>query len=172
MSERTGVVTFKGSPLTLAGPELKVGDKLPDATLVKTDLTPINLSAYQGKTLVVSTVPSLDTPVCDKQTHRFSEEADKLGENVQIVTVSMDLPFAQKRWCGATGIENMVTLSDYKDRQFAQASGLLIKELQLLARTVIIADREGTVRYIQIVPEVGQEPDYADVLKALRDIQR
>lgn len=171
MSERTGVITFKGTPLTLTGPELKVGDKLPNATLTANDLSPVELASFQGKVLVVSTVPSLDTPVCDKQTRRFSEEAAKLSEEIEIVTVSLDLPFAQKRWCGAAGVENMQTLSDYKDRQFAQDAGLLIKELQLLARGVIIADAEGTVKYIQIVPEVGSEPDYAEVLKALHAIQ-
>jgi len=165
------VITFKGAPLTLVGPELKVGDALPDTALTATDLSPVTLSSYRGRTLVVSAVPSLDTSVCDLQTRRFSEEAARLGDEIRIVTVSMDLPFAQKRWCGAAGVDNMTTLSDYQDKAFALKTGLLIKELQLFARAVLIADKQGIIRYIQVVPEVGREPDYDGVLAALKTIQ-
>jgi len=170
MEARKGAVTFKGNPMTLIGPPLKIGDKLPEATLTAADLSPAELSSYRGRTLVVSTVPSLDTPVCDRQTRRFSEEAARLGDDIKIVTVSMDLPFAQKRWCGAAGVENMTTLSDYRDKAFARKTGLLIEELQLFARSVLIADSQGVVRYIQIVPEVSQEPDYESVLAALKEM--
>ena len=170
MNERTGVITFKGSPLTLVGPELKVGQPLPDATLIANDLSPVELSSYKGKTIIISTVPSLDTGICDLQTKRFNVEAGNLGNDVVVLTISEDLPFAQTRWCGAADAKNVVTLSDYKERAFAQASGLYIKELALLTRSVIIVDKEGVVQYIQVVPEVATEPDYESVLKALKDI--
>ena len=160
-------VTFKGNPLTLLGSTLKVGDKAPDFTVLSNDLQPVTLSSFKGKTLVITTVPSLDTPVCDLETRRFNKEAAALGEKIQILAVSMDLPFAQKRWCGAAGVDKVMTLSDHRDASLGMAFGVLIKELRLLARTVMIVDPEGIIRYIQIVPEVTHEPDYQDVLKAL-----
>lgn len=168
MEERTGIITFKGGPLTLFGPELKVGQSLPEVTLTANDLSDLSFSSFRGKTLIISTVPSLDTPVCDLQTKRFNEEAKKLGDDIVILTVSMDLPFAQSRWCGAAGAEHVKTASDYKGADFAKASGLLIKELHLLARSVIITDKTGKITYIQIVPEVTSEPDYDAVLEALQ----
>jgi thiol peroxidase len=171
MKERKGVITFKGGPLTLLGPELKVGQMIPDAALTAPDLSEVKVSSFRGKTLIVSTVPSLDTPVCDLQTKRFNEESKKLSGQAVILTVSMDLPFAQKRWCGAAGAEHVKTASDYKGAEFAKASGLLIKELHLLARSVIIADKTGKIAYIQIVPEVSTEPDYQAVLSALKKMQ-
>ena len=171
MEEKTGIITFKGSPLTLLGPELKVGQMIPEATLTATDLSEIPISSFKGKTLIISTVPSLDTSVCSLQTKRFNEEAKKLGGQVNILTISMDLPFAQKRWCGAEGAEDIKVASDYKDAKFARASGLLIKELHLLARSVIIVDKTGKIAYIQIVPEVTTEPDYDAVLAALNELK-
>ena len=167
MEERAGIITMKGNPLTLVGKDLQVGDPAPDFEVLDNDLSPVRLSSYRGKVCVISSVPSLDTPVCDMETRRFNEEADKLSADVQILTISMDLPFAQKRWCGAAGVDKVVTLSDHRNASFGTAYGVLIKELRLLARAVFILDREGIVRYIQIVKEVTDEPDYDAVLEAM-----
>jgi thiol peroxidase len=167
MMERKGIVAMKGNPLTLIGPELKVGERAPDFTVLDNDLQPVSLSSFRGKPVVLSVVPSLDTPVCDLQTRRFNAEAEKLGPGVPVLTVSMDLPFAQKRWCGAAGAKNVRTLSDHRDVSLGLQYGLLIKELRLLARAVLVLDKEGTIRYLQIVPEVASEPDYAGALAAL-----
>lgn len=167
MSERTGLVTIHGNPLTLLGPALKVGDPAPDFTLVTNDLAPATLADYAGKTLVLSAVPSLDTPTCDMETRRFNTEAAKLGEGVRILTISMDLPFAQKRWCGAAGIDKVQTLSDHRAAEFGLKYGVLIKELRLLARAVFVVDRAGKLAHVQIVPELSSEPDYAAALAAL-----
>lgn len=167
MSERPGAVTFQGNPLTLLGNELKVGDKAPDVELLANDLSPVKLSSYQGKVVIIATVPSLDTPVCDLETRQFNERAASLGEDIVILTVSMDLPFAQKRWCGAAGVERLTTLSDHKDAAFGQAYGLLIKELRLLARAVFVVDTMGVIRYVELVKEVTREPDYEAPLKAV-----
>jgi thiol peroxidase len=171
MNERKGVVTFKGGPLTLVGPELKVGQKAPDAVLTANDLSAVQVSSFMGKNVILSCVPSLDTPVCDIQTRKFNEKAGQMGGDVVVLTVSMDLPFAQKRWCGAAGIDHVKTLSDYKGAQFATAYGLLIKELHLVARAVIVLDKKQTLQYIQIVPEVSTEPDYDKVLQAVKGLQ-
>lgn len=170
MSERKGAVTFQGNPLTLTGNEIRVGDKAPDVELTGNDLKPVKLSSFAGRVCVVSSVPSLDTPVCDLETRRFNEEAAKLGANTAILTVSMDLPFAQKRWCGAAGVARVTTLSDYRAAAFGTAWGVLIKELHLLARCVFVVDREGVVRYVQLVREISSEPDYAAVLKAVQEV--
>ena len=167
MQERSEVITMRGNPLTLTGTELKEGDPAPDVTLVGNDLSPVKLSSYKGKVCVLSVVPSLDTPVCDMQTRKFNDEAGKLSDNVVILTISMDLPFAQTRWCGAAGVDNVVTLSDHREAGFGAAFGVLIKELRLLARAVFVVDKEGTIQYIQLVKEVSEEPDYADVLEAV-----
>jgi thiol peroxidase len=166
MEERTGSITFQGNPLTLMGNEVKVGDKAPDFELLDNDLKPVNLSGFSGKVCVISSVPSLDTPVCDMETRRFNEEAGKLGDNVSILTVSMDLPFAQKRWCGAAGVEKVTTLSDHRDAKFGENYGVLIKELRLLARAIFVVDREGVIQYVQLVKEVTEEPDYDTVIAA------
>ncbi len=171
MEERSGKITMKGNPLTLLGPELKIGDTAPDVVLASNDLEPVSLSSYRGKICVISSVPSLDTPVCDMETRRFNEEAGALGDDVAIVTVSMDLPFAQKRWCGAAGVDKVTTLSDYGDMAFGRAYGVLIKELKLLARSVFVLDREGVIQYIQLVSEVADEPDYQPVLDAVGAIK-
>jgi thiol peroxidase len=170
MEERTGLVTMKGNPLTLLGEEVKVGDPSPDVEVLDNSLSPVRLSSFRGKICVISSVPSLDTPVCDLETRRFNEEADRLGEDVVILTISMDLPFAQKRWCGAAGVTRVKTLSDHRDASFGTAYGVLIKELRLLARAVFVVDREGTVRYVQLVKELTSEPDYEAVLKAVREL--
>jgi thiol peroxidase len=170
MQERSGAVTFQGNPLTLLGNELKVGDAMPDVTLLGNDLSPVQLSSYKGKVCVISVVPSLDTPVCDMQTRRFNEVAGNLGENVAILTLSMDLPFAQARWCGAAGVDKVATLSDHRDAAFGEAFGMLIKELRLLARAVFVVDQDGVIQYIQLVKEVTQEPDYDAVLAAVKQL--
>lgn len=168
MVERSGDVTMKGNPLTLVGPALNVGDKAPDFVVLNNDLAPVSLSAYSGKVCIISSVPSLDTPVCDMETRRFNQEAGNLGRDVVVLTISMDLPFAQKRWCGAAGVDKVVTLSDHRDASFGSAYGVLIKELRLLARSVFVVDKKGVIRYIQVVGELTQEPDYEAVLKAVK----
>jgi len=167
MQEKTGVITFKGNPMILLGPEVKVGDKAPDFRVVDNALAPVTLSDFKGKVKILSAVPSLDTPVCDAETRRFNEEAAKLPGNVVVLTISADLPFAQKRWCAAAGVDRVKTLSDYQDRSFATAYGVLIKELKLLARSIFVVDASDTVRYVQQVKEVTSEPDYAAVLDAV-----
>ncbi len=170
MNERTGVITFKGGPLTLVGNEVRVGDRAPDFTALDGDLNSVSLSEFGGKTIVISVVPSLDTPVCDIQTRRFNQEAAALGEGVVILTISMDLPFAQARWCGAAGVERVKTLSDHRDAAFGMAYGVLIKELRLLARAVFVVGLDGVVRHAQIVSEITDEPDYDAALGAVRDL--
>ena len=171
MNERPGIVTLKGNPFTLVGPELKVGDLAPDFVVVANDLSPVRLESFKGKVLVISSVPSLDTPVCDTSTRRFNEEATGLGSDVVVLTISMDLPFAQARWCGAAGVSNVQTLSDYKDASFGLNYGLLIKELRLLARAVLVLDKEGKIQYIELVKEIAQEPDYEAVLAAIKKLK-
>lgn len=170
MGERAGAVTMQGNPLTLVGTELKVGDSAPDVEILDNDLSPVKMSSFQGKVCVISTVPSLDTPVCDMETRRFNEEAGNLGSDVAILTISMDLPFAQKRWCGAAGIDKVTTLSDHRDASFGEGYGVLIKELRLLARAVFVTDKNGVIQYIQIVKELTEEPDYGAVLDAVKAV--
>ncbi|NIP25761.1 MAG: thiol peroxidase [Phycisphaerae bacterium] len=170
MEERKGVITMKGQPLTLLGKGLEVGEPAPDFEVLANDLSPVKLSSLRGKICIISSVPSLDTSVCDTQTRRFNEEAGCLGGDVVVLTISMDLPFAQGRWCGATGVDNVQTLSDHRDASFGSAFGVLIKELRLLARAVFVVDKEGTVRHVQIVNELTNEPDYEAVLKVVRDL--
>lgn len=138
--------------------------------MVDTSLAAKSLKDYAGAIKIISSVPSLDTPVCDAETRRFNQEAASLPANVVVLTISLDLPFAQKRWCGAAGIDRVVTLSDYRDRSFGLAYGVLIKELMLLSRSVFVVDGGGVVRYLQHVPEVTSEPDYAAVIAAVRAI--
>ena len=170
MSERTGIITFKGNPMTLLGPELKVGDKAPDFSVVDNALAPVTLASSAGKIRVISAVPSLDTPVCDTETRRFNQEAANLPDSVAVLTVSLDLPFAQKRWCGAAGIDRVTTLSDYRERSFGNAYGVVIKELVLLSRSIFVIDANDSIRYIQHVPEVTSEPDYAAVMAAVKTL--
>jgi thioredoxin-dependent peroxiredoxin len=166
--ERKGAVTFKGSPLTLIGKELKVGEKAPDFTVTAQDLSPVSFSKFKGKVCVVTSVPSLDTSVCDIMTRRFAKEAVALGDKVAVITVSMDLPFAQKRWCVGAEVTEINVLSDYKDASFGRAWGLLIKELHLEARSVYVIDASGVVRYAQVVPEMTHEPDYDAAIAAAK----
>lgn len=168
MRERTGIITFKGKPMTLLGPDVNVGDRAPDFRAVDNGLAPVTLADFKGKVKIISAVPSLDTPVCDMETRRFNQEAAKLPVDVVVLTVSLDLPFAQKRWCAAAGIDKVKTLSDYQDRSFAAAYGVLIKELKLLSRSLFVIDKGDVVRYVQHVKEVAQEPDYAAVLAAAK----
>lgn len=170
MQERKGAVTLRGNPLTLVGEEIRPGAPAPDVTLLDNDLKPVKLSDFRGKVLIVSSVPSLDTPVCDMETRRFNTEAAGLGADVQVLTVSMDLPFAQKRWCGAAGVDKVKTLSDHREAAFGRAFGVLIQELRLLARSIFVVDREGIVRYVQHVKEVSQEPDYGAVIAAVKKL--
>jgi len=170
MAERTGVVLMQGNPLTLVGNELKVGDVAPDCTVLDHALKPIKLSSFKGKIVVIASVPSLDTQVCHLETVRFNSEAKRLGPDIKMVTISMDLPFAQKRWCEETATKNVRVLSDYKDGSFGNAFGVLIKELRLLARTVFVIDSQGKIRYIQYVKETTEEPDYDDILMAIKKI--
>jgi thiol peroxidase len=171
MAERTGLITFKGNPLTLVGNEVKVGRKAPDAELVANDLAVVKLSSlYAGKVCLLASVPSLDTSVCDMETRRFNEEAGRLGQDVVVLTVSMDLPFAQKRWCGAAGVQNVQTLSDYRQAAFGKAYGVLIKELHLLARAVFVLDKPGVIRYVELVKEVASEPNYDAALAAAKKL--
>lgn len=166
--ERKGVVTFKGEPLTLEGPALKVGDRAPDFTLLAKGMAKVSLGDSEGKVRILSVVPSLDTPVCALQTRRFNQEAVNLGDDVVIYTISADLPFAQARFCGAEGTDKIITLSDHYDLSFGRAYGVAIKELRLLARSVFVVGKDGTLRHVQIVPEVTNEPDYGPVLEAAR----
>jgi len=172
LMERTDIITFKGNPLTLMGNEVKVGDKAPDFEVLDGDLSAVKLSDFAGKLCIISSVPSLDTPVCDTETRRFNKEAEKLGDDVVVLTISMDLPFAQKRWCGAAGVHNVILLSDYRAASFGKAFGVLIKELRLLARAVFVLDREGIVRYVEIVKELTEEPDYEAALKAVKMVEK
>ena len=170
MQERDGLVTMKGNPITLMGNELQAGDKAPDFVAIDNDLTPVSFDSFRGKVCIISSVPSLDTPVCDMETRRFNDEAGRLGDDVVILTISMDLPFAQKRWCGAAGVERVQTLSDHRDAAFGQAYGVLIKDLRLLARAVFVVDKEGSIRYIELVKEIASEPDYDSVLTAVKEL--
>ena len=167
MQERTGVIQFSGNPMTLIGPEIKVGDKAPNFKVVDNDLQPVTLDDYKGKTKIICTVPSLDTPVCDAEIRRFNLEATTLKSDTVVLTISMDLPFAQKRWCAGADIEWVQTLSDYQELNFAANYGVLIKELKLLSRSIFVIDTEDVVRYIQHVSEITDEPDYSSALAAL-----
>ncbi|OCA81843.1 thiol peroxidase [Pradoshia sp. D12] len=160
-------VTFKGNPVTLIGKEVKVGDTAPDFTVLANDLSPVTLKDTDGKVRIISVVPSLDTGVCDTQTRKFNEEAAKAGD-VVVMTVSMDLPFAQKRWCAAAGLENVITVSDHRDASFGEAYGVLMKELRLLARAVFVVDSNNKVTYVEYVPEGTTHPQYEAALEAAK----
>ena len=170
MEERTGSITWRGNPLTLLGKELHLGEPAPDFEVLDNNLQPVRLSNYRGKVCVISSVPSLDTPTCDMETRRFNDEAGKLSSDVVILTISMDLPFAQKRWCGAAGVDQVITLSDHRQADFGTAYGMLIKELRLLARAVFVVDQSGIIRHIQLVKEVAEEPDYDAVIQAVNKL--
>jgi len=168
--ERTGVATIKGNPLTLIGREVKVGDKAPEFTLNKDLMSEVHLSNYDGKIKLISVVPSLDTGVCDAQTRRFNLEAAKLGDKVVILTVSMDLPFAQARWCGAAGVDQVITLSDYKNASFGTAYGTLIKELRLLMRSIFVVDANNKVTYVEYLGEMTSPPNFDQAIAAVNKL--
>ena len=168
--ERTGIITFQGNPLTLIGNEVKVGDKAPEFEVIANDLSSYTLSSCSGKVRMISSVPSLDTPVCDTQTRRFNEEMAGFGNDIVLLTISMDLPFAQVRWCGAAGIAKAITLSDHRSAEFGEKFGVLIKELRLLSRAIFIVDKNEVIRYIEIVPELTNEPNYKAAIQAVRDL--
>ncbi|MCE5171032.1 thiol peroxidase [Paenibacillus profundus] len=168
--ERTGVATLKGNPITLLGPELKVGDKAPDFQLNKSLVEAVSLKDLAGKVKLISVIPSIDTGVCDAQTRRFNEEAAKLGDNVAVLTVSVDLPMAQARWCGAAGVENVVMLSDYKDNSFGEAYGVLIKELRLDMRSIFVLDVNDTVQYVEYLSEMTEHPNYEQAIEAVKSL--
>ena len=170
MAEREGLVTLLGNPVTLCGEALEVGDKAPEFEVSANDLTPVKLSDSAGKVRVLVTVPSLDTPVCDTETRTFNKAAGDLGDDVEILVVSMDLPFAQARWCGAAGIDAVTTLSDHKTAQFGETYGLLIKEVRLLARAVLVVGRNGDIVYQELVSEVADEPNYEAALAAVEKV--
>jgi len=170
MKERKNAITMKGEPLTLVGNELKVGDVAPDCELVGKDLAPVRLSSFRGKVCIISSLPSLDTSVCDMMTRKFNEEAVALGEDVVVLAISMDLPFAQDRWCIAADVKNVNILSDHLSTSFGKAFGVLIKDLRLLARAVFVVNKEGIIRYIEIVDELTYEPDYEAALKAAKKL--
>lgn len=159
-------VTFQGAPLTLEGTQVKVGDTAPNFTVVGNDLNPVSLNDTNGKRVFLS-VPSIDTEVCDMEVRKFNTEASKLN-NVEVYTISMDLPFAQARWCGAAGIENVKTVSDYKDREFGKNYGVYINELGLLSRAVFVVDENNKVVYVEYLQEITEEPNYEAVLNALK----
>ena len=165
MEKRTGVVTFAGNPITLVGPEIKVGQQAPDFTVLSNDLQPKTLKDYEGK---VKVIPSLDTGVCDAQTRWFNQDATGLSDDVVVLTISMDLPFAQKRWCGAAGVDKVETLSDHKDASFGTNYGFLIEELRLLSRGVVVINKDNKVTYVEYVPEVTQAVNFDAALEAIK----
>lgn len=168
MQQRNDITTFKGNPVTLLGPELRVGDQAPDFRVVDASLSGVSLAESTGKTRIICSVPSLDTPICDAEARRFNREAAQLGDAVEVLVISQDLPFAQKRWCATAGIEKIKVLSDYQERSFGLAYGVLIEELKLLSRAIFVVDATGKLSYIQHVAEITEEPDYAAVLAAVK----
>ena len=167
--ERPGATTLKGNPLTLIGPQLKPGDKAPDFELVDTNLATVSLKQTGNSVRILSVVPSLDTPVCDAQTKRFNDELAKLP-GLEVVTVSMDLPFAQKRWCGAFGVDRVKMLSDHKNAAFGTSYGTLIKELRIESRAIFVLDKDNVIRHVEYVKEVADHPDYEAALKAAKSL--
>jgi len=169
--ERKGAVTLRGNPLTLSGPEIKVGQDAPDFAAVDNSLQAVRLSDAKGKVVILSAVPSVDTPVCDTETRRFNQEAASLGAGIEVWTLSMDLPFAQKRWCGAAGVERVKTLSDFRERAFSQNYGVLIKDGPLAgvtARAVFVVGKDGKVKHVEYVKEIANEPQYDAILSAAK----
>ncbi|RFU66220.1 thiol peroxidase [Peribacillus glennii] len=160
-------VTFKNNPVTLAGSEVKVGDQAPDFTVLANDLSEVKLSDSKGTVRIISVVPSIDTGVCDAQTRRFNEDASKIG-NVQVLTISVDLPFAQKRWCAASGLDNVQVLSDHRDLSFGEAYGVIMQDLRLLARSVFVVDSSDKVVYAEYVSEGTSHPNYEAAIEAAK----
>jgi len=167
MEESSVKVTFAGNPLTLLGNEIKVGDSAPDFNAIGGGLAPVKLSDFKGKTVIIAVYPSVDTSVCALQNRRFNDEVNNLNE-VVVLSISCDLPFAQSRFCAAEGLENIITISDHKDLDFGEKYGFVIKELRLLTRGTVVIDKAGIVRHIEYVPEVTNERDYDATLKIVK----
>ena len=165
-------VTFKNGPVTLIGNEVKVGDNAPDFKVLANNLSEVTLKDSEGKIRLFSVVPSIDTGVCDQQTRKFNEAAADLGDNVIVYTVSMDLPFAQARWCGAAGIDKVVMVSDHRDASFGEAYGVHIKELRLLTRSIFVVDEAGKVVYVEYVPEATNHPNYEAAIEAVKALSK
>lgn len=170
MSSSNSKITFKGEVLEIIGKALNVGQALPSVKLTANDMSDSGLEQYKGKVRIILSVPSLDTPVCSAETLKFNEEASKISDNLKVIVVSRDLPFAQKRWCGTEGISSVVTLSDYKYQGFGEAFGVLIQSWGLLARAVFVVDQNSVVRYVEYVPEVSSEPNYALALESAKKL--
>lgn len=168
--ERKDLVKFKGTPLTLIGKDLKVGDSAPDFIVLDRDLKEVGLKDFRGRIKLISVTPSLDTPVCDMQARRFNQEAAKLPDDVVVLNISMDLPFAISRFCTTAGIDKVKTLSDHRDASFGNSYGVLIKELRFLARSIFIIDKNDAIRYIEIVPEVTEQPDYDKAIEIVKGL--
>jgi len=171
MEERTGITTFRGNPVTLLGPALRVGDRAPDFRVVDSQLADVTQADFTGKIKIICTVPSLDTEVCATETRRFNREAEQLDDDIAVLVVSLDLPFAQSRWCSSKGVERVRILSDHRERSLGLAYGVLIKELQLFSRAVFVVDGGDIVRYIQQVAEITDQPDYAAAIAAAKGLQ-
>ena len=170
MADTNQNITFKGEPTPVGGSVVKVGDAAPEVTLTANDLSDLSLDSFKGNVVIVSSVPSLDTPVCQVQTKRFNEEVTKLSDEVKVLTVSSDLPFAQKRWCGAEGVENVVTASDYKYRTFRDAYGVSWEGPALLARAVFVVDKEGKVAHVEYADDITAEPNYEAVVSKVQEL--
>jgi len=168
--ERKGIVSLKGNPLTLTGKEVKLGEKAPMFKALNNALEEVTLDRFKNKIKLIASVPSLDTPICDSEIKRFNDEVATLSKDIAIIFISMDLPFAQKRFCQAFDIKKVKTLSDHRDADFGEKYGVLIKELRLLARAIFIIDKEDNIRYIELVPEVSSPPNYDKALEALKGI--
>jgi thioredoxin-dependent peroxiredoxin len=168
--ERSGIVTFAGNPVTLIGSEIRVGDKAPNFEVLANNLSKVTLEDSKGKVRLISCVPSLDTGVCDAQTRKFNQLASNLGNNVEVLTISVDLPFAQNRWCGAAGIERVQTLSDHFKMSFGTAFGTYIKEHRLECRAVFVVDEKDVVQYVEYVPEITEHPNYEAALEVIKAI--
>lgn len=169
--ERKGAVTMRGNPVTLSGPEIRAGQDAPDFTALDNSLQPVRLSDAKGKVVILSAVPSVDTPVCDTETRRFNQEAAALSSGIEIWTLSADLPFAQKRWCGAAGVDRVKTLSDFRERSFSQNYGVLIKDgplAGLTARAVFVIGKDGKVKHVEYVKEIANEPQYDAILSVAK----
>lgn len=170
MDRNNTKVTFKGNPITLLGKETKVNDKAVEFTVLNNTLEPVKLSDFDGKVKILSLFPSIDTGVCSKQAHTFNQKASSLGDDIVILAISNDLPFALSRFCGAEGIDNLITLSDHKNLDFSTKYGFLIEELRLIARGVVVIDKDNVVRYVEYVPEGTNEPDYDRAIEAAQKL--
>ncbi len=168
--ERKESYNFRNRTIKLAGPEIKVGDKAPAFTVLAQDFTEVGLESLKGIPTVLASVPSLDTSVCDMESKRFNDEAAKLGDKVNFVVLSCDLPFGQKRWCGMANVDKARVYSDHRDRSFGQAYGVYVKETGFLWRAVFVLDKDGVVRHVEYVPEMGQHPNYDKILETVNKL--